>query len=99
MTNDDFLKQFVGNKALLDEMKGLGYGILNEYIAANLKRTGGTGPHLHIGPDNWARQTHADFYNPNMALYGQSGLKLPKVPKKSSLNTDILNILYEESSE
>jgi hypothetical protein len=52
MTNDQFLGQFVGNKAFLDELKGLNYGILNEYIAAVRARTKGTGPHLHIGPDD-----------------------------------------------
>lgn len=82
MSNDDFIRQFVGNKALLDEMKALNYGIINEYIAANRKKTGATGPHLHIGPDTWAWQNHAEFYNPNMALYGQKGVKIPEIKKE-----------------
>lgn len=54
MSQDDFLRQFVGNKALLDELRGLNYGILNEYIPQMRQRTGGTGGHLHIGPDTIA---------------------------------------------
>lgn len=69
MSNAAFLKQFVGNKALLDEMRALNYGIINEYIPENLRKTGGTGGHLHIGPDTWAWNTHAKFYNPNMPLF------------------------------
>jgi hypothetical protein len=69
MTPNDFLRQFVGNKPLLDELKGLNYGILNEYIPEIRRRTGATGPHLHIGPDDISWRNHVQFYNPNMPLY------------------------------
>lgn len=69
MSNDDFLKQFVGNRELLNAFKSIGYGILNEYIPEVRKRTKATGPHLHIGPDDWARENHSVFYDKNMKLY------------------------------
>ena len=69
MSNDAFISQFVGNTPLLNELKKLNYGILNEYIPEVLAKTGGTGGHLHIGPDNWAWNMHSRFYNPNMPLY------------------------------
>lgn len=71
ISNDDFIRQFVGNKELLDELKRLGYGILNEYIPEMMIRTKATGPHLHIGPDRLSRDNHMLFYNKNMPLYSK----------------------------
>lgn len=69
MAPEQFLKQFVGNTSLLNAIRDLNYGILNEYNAKNLKKTGGTGAHLHIGPDHSALAGIKAFYNPNMSLF------------------------------
>ena len=44
------------NPEIVDYMKSKGLGILDETTAEMLARTGGTGPHYHIGPDKIAQQ-------------------------------------------
>lgn len=69
MSREMFIKQFVGNIELLNDLKTLGYGILNEYIPEIAERTDATDGHLHIGPDKLARENHSVFYNEDMKLF------------------------------
>lgn len=50
-------------------MQAKGWGIINEVTPAILRRTRGTGPHFHFGPDSWARRTWSGWLNnPNVPI-------------------------------
>lgn len=45
-----------------------GLGVIDETTEANMKRTGATGKHFHIGPDQWALRTWSDWTGNYMAV-------------------------------
>lgn len=53
-TWDDLLSQMRRSKRFLDYMRSHGLGILDERSKEMLAQTGGTGAHIHIGPDRAA---------------------------------------------
>lgn len=63
----DFRKILLSNPRVCAYMQAKGWGIINEVTPAILKRTRGTGPHFHFGPDSWARRTWNTWLsNPNI---------------------------------
>lgn len=62
-----------------------GLGVIDETIPENMKRTGATGPHFHIGPDQWATRTWAQWtggYTPS-----QTGTVAGSDTKKQNWST------------
>lgn len=63
----EFRRVLLSNNKVRDWMKAKGWGIINEITPAALKKTNGTGPHFHFGPDRWARRTWDTWINnPNI---------------------------------
>lgn len=59
----DFKKVLLNNPRIRKYMAAKGWGIINEVTSAALKRTNGTGPHFHFGPDKWAQRTWKTWLN------------------------------------
>lgn len=53
----EFRRRMLENPRIREWFKQKNWGIINEVTSAALKRTNGTGPHFHFGPDKWARRT------------------------------------------
>lgn len=65
----DFRKMLLGNKAVITWMNARKWGIINEITREALRRTRGTGPHFHFGPDKWAVRTWQTWLkNPNISV-------------------------------
>ena len=78
---EDWYKAVISNKRITDELKKRRYGILREDTDAALAKTGGSGYHYHIGPDQSA------IKDLELGMQGQSGIlaraqKGTKLPKK-----------------
>ena len=56
---DDLIGQILASPELIRYMDEQGYGIINETLPAVMAQTGATGPHFHIGPDEWGKQHFA----------------------------------------
>lgn len=52
----DLKRQILASPKLVAFMKENGIGIINETIPEVMRQTGATGPHFHVGPDQWALQ-------------------------------------------
>lgn len=55
-TFDDLKRQILASPKLVAFMKEKGIGIINETIPEVMRQTGATGPHFHVGPDQWGLQ-------------------------------------------
>ena len=55
-TFDDLKRQILASPKLVAFMKEKGIGIINETIPEVMQQTGATGPHFHVGPDQWGLQ-------------------------------------------
>lgn len=65
----EFRKILLNNPRVCSWMAAKGWGIINEITRDILKRTRGTGPHFHFGPDTWARRTWKGWLsNPNITI-------------------------------
>lgn len=53
---EGLMQKMYSNPRILDWLKQRGYGVLEETTGDVMKKTGATGKHFHIGPDNWAKQ-------------------------------------------
>lgn len=63
----EFRRILLNNPRVREYFAAKGWGIINEITSAALKRTNGTGPHFHFGPDQWARRTWAAWLrDPNI---------------------------------
>ena len=67
----DLAEKIRNSPDLVKYMQDHGYGILDETTPEALARTGGTGAHWHIGPDN------AAITGLETILKGRKGLKIP----------------------
>lgn len=59
----EFRKVLLNNARVRDWLSQKGWGIINEVSTAALKKTNGTGPHFHFGPDQWALRTWEAWLN------------------------------------
>lgn len=59
----EFRRVLLNNPRVRAYMDAKGWGILNEITPSILKRTRGTGPHFHFGPDTSARRTWRGWLN------------------------------------
>lgn len=75
-TYEDWIRILRENPALSQYLQSKNLGILQETTPEMLARTGGTGPHWHIGPDKSAIEGLTAI------LQGKQGLKLPIFYKK-----------------
>lgn len=65
----DFRSKLLSNPKVVQWFDTKGWGIINEITPAVLRRTRGTGPHFHFGPDSWAKRTwKAWVSNPNLPV-------------------------------
>ena len=65
----DFRSKLLSNPKVVQWFDAKGWGIINEITPAVLRRTRGTGPHFHFGPDSWAKRTwKAWVSNPNLPV-------------------------------
>lgn len=65
----DFRKKLLSNPRICAYMQAKGWGIINEITPDILRRTRGTGPHFHFGPDTWAVRTwNAWINNPDIDI-------------------------------
>lgn len=65
----DFRAKLLSNPRVVQYMAVRGWGIINELTSQALKKTRGTGPHFHFGPDTWAKRTwQAWLNNPNVSV-------------------------------
>ena len=59
----------LNNQRVVQWFAAKGWGIINELTPAILRRTNGTVPHFHFGPDSWARRTWAKWLeNPDISI-------------------------------
>lgn len=59
----EFRRVLLNNPRVRAYMAAKGWGIINEITPSILKRTRGTGPHFHFGPDTWANRTWKGWLN------------------------------------
>lgn len=65
----DFRTRLLSNPRVVQYLSTKGWGIINEITPSILRRTRGTGPHFHFGPDRWAKRTwQAWLNNPNLPI-------------------------------
>ena len=77
-TYDDWLRILRENPVLSRYLQSKNLGILQETTPDTLSRTGGTGPHWHIGPDRSAIE------GLEAILSGKKGFKLLNILKKEA---------------
>lgn len=93
----------LNDKEGLELMVNYGYGIIDETDPEMLKKTGGTGPHFHIGPDSNFKETPIDrlanfdkvepvqsFYESN-PLFDYKAIENAKGDKSPDHSENILN--------
>lgn len=93
----------LNDKEGLELMVNYGYGIIDETDPEMLKKTGGTGPHFHIGPDSNFKKTPIDrlanfdkaepvqsFYETN-PLFDYKTIEYAKGDKSPDQSENILN--------
>ena len=65
----EFRRVLMSNPRVVAWMQAKNWGIINELTPAVLRRTNGTGPHFHFGPDRWARKVWGAWLNnPNLPV-------------------------------
>lgn len=65
----EFRRVLLSNPKVVAWMQAKNWGIINELTPAVLRRTRGTGPHFHFGPDRWARKVWGAWTNnPNLPV-------------------------------
>lgn len=62
-TFESIKQKMKSNPEILQFFYENGLGVIDETDAATMKKTGATGKHFHIGPDNWAVKTWASWTN------------------------------------
>lgn len=93
-TREDFNKlreQIVNNPAVIKYMQEHNIGVFDETLDSNLQKTGGSGWHFHVGPDQnallglqaWLNGTdHLAKQGMKFPILARSGTKLPVILKK-----------------
>ena len=78
-----FKQEIYGNPRIMNYLRQKNWGILDETIPSIKQRTGATGDHLHVGPDQIARKMLSEYINNPSLWSAQEGIKVP-----SYLNTE-----------
>ena len=83
-TREDFNKlreQIVNNPAVIKYMQEHNIGVFDETLDSNLQKTGGSGWHFHIGPDQNALKGLQAWLN-GTDHFAKKGMKLPIILQK-----------------